>query len=101
MQITEKAGTAINAERLEKTSRDLAAAARDFTKALGQIAEAVVEVMNAVDWSPLSTALAAAGYGAPKAEPDKNPVRFIGIRKGGWKRGRGTRHEHRKIIRTS
>lgn len=88
MQITEKAGAAINTERLEKTSRDLAAAARDFTNAMGKIADAVVDAMNCIDWAALSTALAAAGYVAPEAEPDDNPVRFIGIRKRGWKRGR-------------
>lgn len=90
MQITEKAGAAINTERLAKTSRALTAAAENLTKALGQIADAVVDTMNCIDWNALSEALAAVGCGSQEAEtePDDNPVRFIGIRKRGWKRGR-------------
>jgi hypothetical protein len=59
--------------------------ARELSKAI----EEVVDNYRAV----LSEALAAVGYGAQEAEtePHDNPVRFIGIRKGGWKRGRGTR----------
>lgn len=88
------AGSGANMERLTKIRIDRKAldAARDLSKAIWEIVD--------IDWAALSTALAAAGYGAPEAEPDKNPVRFIGIRKGGWKRGRGKRHEQRKIVHT-
>jgi len=81
-------GSGANMERLAKTSMDLAAAARDFTNAMGEIAAAGVDAMKCIDWAALSTALAAVGYGSQEAEPDDNPVRFIGIRKRGWRKYR-------------
>jgi peptide deformylase len=108
MQITAKDGTGLNTERLAQTSKDMATAARNFTNTLVEIAAAVVETMDSIDWKALGAAMAADSIdwkavnaamgvvdtGRPDAEPDENPVRFIGIRKGGWKRER--RREYRK-----
>lgn len=80
--------TGASMKQLTKASIGLAAAARDFTNTMGELAAAVVDAMNCIDWKALSEALAAVGYGSQEAEPDDNPVRFIGIRKRGWKRGR-------------
>lgn len=86
MGIVTQDGAGLNTERLAETSKELATAARNFTKTLGEIAAAVVDTMNSIDWKALGAALAAVDTGRPDAEPDENPVRFIGIRKGGWKR---------------
>jgi hypothetical protein len=87
MEIVTQDGAGLNTERLAETSKELATAARNFTKALGEIAAAVVDTMNSIDWKALGAALAAVDTGRPDAEPDENPVRFIGIKKRGWKRG--------------
>lgn len=94
MEIVTQDGAGLNTERLAQTSKELATVARNFTRTLGEIAAAVVEAMDSIDWKALGAALAAVDTGRPDAEPDENPVRFIGIRKGGWKHER--RREYRK-----
>ena len=91
MEIVTQDGAGLNTERLAETSKDLATAARNFTNALWEIAAAVVDAMNSIDWKALGAALAAVDTGRPDAEPDENPVRFIGIRKGGWRHKRRVR----------
>jgi hypothetical protein len=91
MEIVTQDGAGLNTERLAETSKELATAARNFTKALGEIAAAVVDTMNSIDWKALGAALAAVDTGRPDAEPDENPVRFIGIRKGCWRHKRRVR----------
>ena len=91
MEIVTQDGAGINTERLAETSKELATAARNFTKVLGEIAAAVVETMDRIDWKAMGAALTAVDTGRPDAEPDENPVRFIGIRKGGWRHKRRVR----------
>ena len=93
MEIVTQDGAGLNTERLEQTSKDLATAARNFTKTLGEIAAAVVEAMDSIDWKALGAAMGVIDTGRPDAEPDENPVRHIQIRKGGWK------HERRRKYR--
>ena len=77
-------GSGANMKQLTKASIGLAGAARDFTNAIRQISVAAVDVMTCIDWKALGATLAQEA----ETEPDDNPVRFIGIRKRGWKRGR-------------
>lgn len=76
--------------RLMETSKNLAAAAGNFEKAIREAAAAAVETLNSIDWKALREALAGE-YEVPDAEPDENPVRPIGIRKGRWRQGRRIR----------
>ena len=71
--------------RLMKISKDLAAAAGDFEKAIREAAEAAVETLSSFEKA------LAGEYEVPDAEPDENPVRPIGIRKGRWENGRRIR----------
>lgn len=70
--------------RLIKISKDMAAAAGDFEKAIREAAAAAVETLSSIDWKSLREALAAGECEVPDVDPDENPVRPIGIQKGRW-----------------